>query len=355
MFGDMFDDPFFQNFFGGVTEKQITLTSEPDAIKVLELPTAGRPAGFSGAVGKFDVTAELSETNATTGDPLTLRLKVTGAGNFDRVASTMLGEVSGWKTYRPTAKFEAADSAGLTGEKIFEQAVIPTEAGTVTLPSMRFTSFDPDAGRFESKHTSPITITVAPAPAGGLTATKPVANAPANAAANPASGQLSTDGLRPDHALTGASVASLRPVYFEPWFIAVQAGLWFGFAAIGFALRRRAVRAHDPSIERERSARKAVEACLAEMDRAATAQDATRFFNAARAALQHRLATRWGLVPEAITVVEVDARMNGDGADIRRLFALADQAAYSGQQFTAGDFQQWKSMVLGQLNPNKRV
>jgi hypothetical protein len=351
MFGDLFDDPFFQNFFGGVTEKQITLASEPDAIKVLELPTEGRPSDFNGAVGEFDVTAELTTTNATVGDPLTLRLKVTGTGNFDRVNSAMLGEVGGWKTYKPAAKFEAADSASLTGEKVFEQAIIPSQAGSLALPAMSFSYYNPDAGRYETKRTSPLTITVAPAPAGGLAATVPPANAPANASARPASGQVSADGLRPDHAIRGRTVASLRPLYFQPWFLATQSALLLGFAALGLILRRREARAHDPSAERAKAARKAVEACLAEMEAAANAQDAARFFASARSALQHRLATRWGLVPEAITIAEVDARMNGDGAEIRRLFALADQAAYSGQHLAAGDFQQWKTTVLNQLNP----
>ena len=56
IFDDPFNDPFFQSFFGGTTEKQITVTSDPDVLKVLALPTAGRPAGFSGAVGQFEVS-----------------------------------------------------------------------------------------------------------------------------------------------------------------------------------------------------------------------------------------------------------------------------------------------------------
>jgi len=101
--GSMLNDPFFQSFFGGgTTEKQITVASDPDALTVLALPAAGRPAGFSGAVGKFEVSSELSSARSAAGDPLTLRLKVTGTGDFDRVNSAMLGAADGWKTYQPT-------------------------------------------------------------------------------------------------------------------------------------------------------------------------------------------------------------------------------------------------------------
>jgi len=60
---DVFNDPFFQNFFGGgTTEKEITLTSPPATISVMALPTQNRPEGFTGAVGHFKVSSELSAT-----------------------------------------------------------------------------------------------------------------------------------------------------------------------------------------------------------------------------------------------------------------------------------------------------
>jgi hypothetical protein len=143
MFEDAFNDPFFQNFFGGTTEKEITVASHAEAIRVFPLPTEGRPAGFGGAVGNFEVNSELSAAQSAAGDPLTLRLKVTGTGSFDRVNSSMLGAVDGWKTYPPTAKFGPADSAGYSGEKDFEQAVIPIKAGRETVPALAFNFFNP--------------------------------------------------------------------------------------------------------------------------------------------------------------------------------------------------------------------
>ena len=107
LFGDVFNDSFFQDFFGGTTEKQITVASEPDGLKVLALPATGRPAGFAGAVGNFEVSSELSAARTAASDPLTLRLKVTGTGSFDRVSSAMLGEADGWKTYQTNREVSA--------------------------------------------------------------------------------------------------------------------------------------------------------------------------------------------------------------------------------------------------------
>ena len=351
LFEDVFNDSFFQSFFGGTTEKQITLASEPDGIKVLALPTGGRPAGFAGAVGKFEVGSELSSAKTVAGDPLTLRLKVTGTGNFDRVNSTMLGEVGGWKTYKPTAKFEPADSAGYSGEKDFEQAVIPLQPGRQTVPGLAFSFFNPDTRQYETKLTAPLSVEVSTAPAGSLaTATAPASNASPIPAPKPP-----RDGLCPDHVETGSTVATLRPVYFQTWFVGSQSALVLCFAGGLIFLRRRERRMNDADGARRRVASSAIASCLAEMDAASIAGDAVRFFQCARAALQQRLATRWHVVPASITIAEIDARLNGEGAEMRRIFALADQAAYSGQHLGAGDFQQWKETVRGELNHTEEL
>jgi hypothetical protein len=341
--GSMLNDPFFQSFFGGgTTEKQITVASDPDALKVLELPAVGRPAGFGGAVGKFAVSSELSAAASTAGDPLTLRLKVTGTGNFDRVNSAMLGQVGGWKTYQSTAKFVPTDSAGYGGEKDFEQAVIPLQPGRQTVPAIAFSFFNPDTQRYETKTSAPLNVEVSPAPAGSVVTTAAAANAtPSNDAPR--------DGLRPDHVESGGMVATLRPLYFQPWFVGTQSALILSFAGGLVFLRRRESRVQDTKGARRREASVAIGQCLAQMDASAAAGDPVHFFQSARGALQHQLATRWHVAPASITIAEIDERLNGDGTDIRRIFAIADQAAYSREQLTTADFEQWKETVRNQL------
>jgi BatD DUF11 like domain len=351
LFNDVFNDSFFQDFFGGTTEKQITVASEPDGLKVLALPVVGRPAGFAGAVGKFEVSSELSAAKTAAGDPLTLRLKVTGTGNFDRVNSAMLGEMGGWKTYKPTAKFEPADSAGYSGEKDFEQAVIPMQPGRQTVPALAFSFFNPDTRQYETKVTAPMSLEVSTASAGSLATS---ATSASNASPIPAS-QPRRDGLCPDHVETGSMVATLRPLYFQTWFVGSQSALVLCLACGLIFLRRRERRMNDADGARQREASSAIASCLAEMEAASIAGDAVRFFQCARAALQQRLAARWHVVPASITIAEIDARLNGEGAEIRRIFALADQAAYSGQHLGAGDFQQWKETVRGQLKHTEEL
>jgi hypothetical protein len=70
-----------------------------------------------------------------------------------------------------------------------------------------------------------------------------------------------------------------------------------------------------------------------ELQTTARAGNATRFFNAARTAL---LAT-------------VGAGLDAEGEEIRQLFALADEANYSGDQPTTTEFERWIEIVRQRL------
>ena len=100
-FGDLLNDPMFQNFFGTSTEKEVTVASAPTTFSVLELPAEHRPADFSGAVGHFTVSGGVSSDQTKLGDPITVRMRVSGEGSFDRVSSSMLHGAEDWKTYSP--------------------------------------------------------------------------------------------------------------------------------------------------------------------------------------------------------------------------------------------------------------
>jgi hypothetical protein len=341
---DFFNDPFFQNFFGGTTEKEITVASTPAEFNVLALPPQNRPAGFSGAVGTFKVTSDLSTTTATVGDPVTLRLQVSGAGNFDRVKSPMLGSVDDWKTYAPTSSFTAADSAGYHGRKVFEQPLIAAQPGNQTLPGIAFSYFDPDTGRYETVRTAPLSVAVSPVAAGS-----PVAIAPAaivGAATATVSGPP-TGGLRPDHIDTGESSKSLVPLYFQPRYLSIPGVLSVALTGAWLWMRRRAQASNGDNVQQAH--RMKVARLLAQMDQAAAAGDVMGFFNSARTAVRGTLAARWQVSPESITPESTDSRLGTNAADIRRLFDLADEAAYSGSMLEHIDTQKWRLLVLRQL------
>jgi hypothetical protein len=343
MLDDLLGDPFLQNFFGATIPKDVTVSSPEAAIKVLPLPTAGRPPDFAGAVGTFKISTDISSDKNTAGDPLTLRMHVHGAGNFDRVESSMLGGDAQWKAYDPKATFNSTDPLGYRGEKIFEQPLIAAQPGTHTIPPLSFSYFDPGERRYETAHSSPLSVTVAPA--------ADAANEPPPA--NPA-GALADDshsGLRPDHAVTDARVHSLTPLYFQPRFVGFSSLLALLFGGGWVTLRRRERNALDTQRQRELARSQLTQTLLAKMSAASTTGDAALFLNSARSALQQTLSARWQVAPEEISEALVEARLeDADRDDIRQLFALADEANYSGDDLKAADFERWTQIVSRQLS-----
>jgi len=341
-FGDdsAFDDSFFDDFFSNATQKPLTLHTNGATVKIKPLPLQGRPSDFSGAVGQFEVSGEVSAKNGTTSDPLTLKIKIEGHGNFDRVTTSGLTNSSDWKTYKPNGKFTANDSARIEGEKTFEQSIVPTKPGVQEIPALNFSYFDPEAQRYVTKSTTPIAIDVAQ----GNTSVPVATAAPVADAQKP-----NSDGLAPDQLVIGRTVSSLRPLVLTPWFLTLNAVMIIAivFGAAFRWLRHR--RANDPQRLQREATEKSVRESLAKMDSALRAQDAPRFFTAARHALQERLAAKWELPTSRVTIPEIRARLNGNGEEIRSVFQTADEIAYSGRQFTVPDLQRWRAVVQQQL------
>jgi hypothetical protein len=78
-------DPFFSSFFDRVETRPVDLPVEKTLIRVKPLPSTGKPAGFSGAVGNFDFSVSAKPLDVHPGDPITLTLTISGNGNLDRV------------------------------------------------------------------------------------------------------------------------------------------------------------------------------------------------------------------------------------------------------------------------------
>jgi hypothetical protein len=326
--------PFAQIMSRGVAPKDMTIASPASELKVLSLPTQGRPSDFTGAVGDFQVSSDTSPTRVAAGDPLTLHLRISGVGNFDRVDSTMLDHLDHWKTYPPKSTFTPSDAAGNKGEKVFEQPLIAALAGEQSIPALEFSYFNPRTQHYERAHTQPVKVMVSASLADSSLGTPDEAHHP-----NGASTSAFARGLRPDHRGPRSSVSELRPPYFQRPFLAVPATLALILAGSWLAVRPQPARA--PS--------KAAKLALAQLAAAARSGDSSSFFTAARSTLLQAFAHRWQMSPDQITSTELQVRLGGAAEDIERLFALADEVKYSDYKPGGTELQRWLGLVRGQL------
>lgn len=135
------------------------LTANPIGLEVRPLPGKGKPPDFSGAVGRYSISASVDRDSAGVDEPITLKIVLTGTGNIKSLPPLEVPELSDFRVYE-SGKTESikSDNYMISGRKTFELALIPRTSGSFTVPSFQYSFFDPRRGRYETVQTKPFEI-----------------------------------------------------------------------------------------------------------------------------------------------------------------------------------------------------
>jgi hypothetical protein len=335
-------DPFAGSFFGDdadpfadldsmfdtgpVEQHAVTLKNTAGRIVVTDLPAAGKPAGFSGAVGHFALAIDPPTGELRVGEPATISIHATGTGNFDRLAIPGLTATPELDTYAGKTAFVATGANSLAGTKTFTQTIVPRHAGDLAIPAVEIAYFDPVTRTYATARTAPLALTIAP----GATAEPASARVPVMAAKQIDLGD------------------TLTPLFHRARFRGLVAVMLAAAAALmGLAWWRR-----DPRLARVLGSRR-LDRAIAKRQRAMAAAarrgDSTAFFTSAREALQARLGAIWHIAPEAITAADVSTRLGTAGAGIHAVFEHADQTTYAADLAPTQPLDPWLAVVRDEL------
>lgn len=169
--------------------KHEVMTGRPLVLRILPLPAEGRPGGFEGAIGRFEIAAACDRATVDEGEVfrLTVTLRGEGNGTLPRL------DLPGFHVYG-TAPEDGGRRAVLD--------VAALSADVKEIPSIPFAFFDPAGAGYRVVRTDPIPLEVRPRaretpppPAGDPTA--PVLLAVAVALAVPVAALLLWLRLRP--------------------------------------------------------------------------------------------------------------------------------------------------------------
>jgi tetratricopeptide (TPR) repeat protein len=164
-------DPFARLFTRPAVKR---IASEPVTVTVRPLPEAGKPPGFSGAVGRFQLNAALDRDSSVVNEPVKLVLTVQGTGNFRGLSAPLLSLPDGLGAFDTQEECDLAPSPeGNRGSCTYTYLVVPRRAGDFTLPAMELWYFEPASGRYRRLATPSYTLVVQAgesAAAGGATA-----------------------------------------------------------------------------------------------------------------------------------------------------------------------------------------
>lgn len=116
----------------------------------------GAPKGFAGAVGSFTLSALADVDELEEGDPIALRLLVSGTGNLDSLPAPGLDAPEGdWKIYEPSRLERQGERRDVTGTVGFSQIIRPLTVQD-QVPPFELVYFNPRTATYATSRTKPI-------------------------------------------------------------------------------------------------------------------------------------------------------------------------------------------------------
>lgn len=156
-------DPFDLYFNGGsnYVEVKKELRTPSVKLKVDNLPY-GKPADFSGGVGEFGITSNISSTEVKANEAVTLRVTISGVGNMKLIKTPEVNFPVDFEIYDPKVDNNfSVKTNGLSGSKTIEYLAIPRHAGVYVIPSVKFSYFDVKSKSYKTLETESYTLNVA--------------------------------------------------------------------------------------------------------------------------------------------------------------------------------------------------
>ena len=315
-----------RNIFGEIDSWQsVNAESQPETLNVLPLPKENVPPTFNGAVGTFTVAVSASPTNVAVGDPITVKVQITGTGALDGVT---LPSQDGWqqfKLYPPTSEFQPNDQLGMSGTKTFSLTAVPQNLDIKELPPFSFSFFDPGQKIYRTITQPAIPIIVRPSAAS--------LPPPALSANTPAENQSTNSDIAPIKVRLGDVGPVRPPLAVQPGFLAAQTIPVLVWLALLFQRRRKERLDKNPRLRRQLQVAQIIRHGLKQLREYAAANQSAEFFSTLFHLLQEQLGERLNLPASAITESIVEERLRPLRVDdntlalVAELFHACNQAA----------------------------
>lgn len=156
-----------RDFFGSRIYKQAskTVSAGKRTLNVQALPEAGKPEGFTGAVGQFEFNVTTSKTSLNASESLQAKVEVSGKGNLKLFQLPEPELPSALEVYEPEFDESVRTTlSGMQGKVVNNYTIVPSFRGRYPIPSIAFSYFDPKSKSYRTLNSEEITINVMEGP-----------------------------------------------------------------------------------------------------------------------------------------------------------------------------------------------
>lgn len=340
----------FDDFFGSYTNVTRALTAPGVTIHSEALPK-GKPVNFSGGVGQFSLTGDISATELKANDAVTVRLAIQGAGNMKMLKSPAIDWPEGFETYDPKVTNKLKQTTqGMSGTREIEYLAIPRSAGTYSIPAVTFSYFDTRDNQYKTLSVGGWTLHIARSESEGeqTAVVQNYVNKEDIKQLGTDIRYISTGELQGEESRSSKVVFgtwTYRLCFIIPLLIAVVLFIVF---------RRRIAENADRVRMRYKKANKVAQKRLREAKKAMDNVDKTAFYEAIERAAWTYLSDRLSIPTANLNKDNIESILRGKNVDdtliaeVREVLSVAEQARYA--PTTNSDMEQLYSRTATLIN-----
>lgn len=301
------------NFTGFFSFLNKSLSSENTWIEVRALP-AGKPRGFTGAVGDFTVSQQFSTDKISLGEALTSTVKISGQGNFSQFNVPGYPALEEFQVSEPSLQDKLATD--IQGSRYINFTLLPQTTGEFGIPGYTFSWFDTSEGvyrKFEGpKHKLSVKT------GNVLSYFSDLFQEEKPKTLNPL--------------IARADYPDFRPYASQPWFWIFLGVLAISLLISGYISRERNIRRMDPNAYTKKKASRILNKYLREATDAVMNMS-TRFYPLAESGLMNFLANKYSIskslsTPELLSALKEKGIPQDLVAELEDFLLLCQKARY---------------------------
>ena len=249
-----------RDFFGNVIYDRTSqfISTGMRKINVKDLPRAGKPDSFTGAVGQFDFDVILNKSSLRATESFTAELKVNGNGNLKLFDLPNILVPNSMELFDPEREeLINTNLSGMNGSVSKSFTIIPKFQGNFPIEEVEFSYFDPNTEQYKVLKSPRLTVDVYDGPTIG------------NSISNDNSNVITSDDSFRFIKLKGNLKPANRDIFFESQFFYILASSPFILSLAIIALsayRKKRKQSYSESIKaEEKKIKKMLETALSSL------------------------------------------------------------------------------------------
>ena len=163
-----------RDIWGNLVNRQVpkVITAGKRTIKVKSLPQEGKPVGFTGAVGNFDLNFSLNKDVLKASESFQGMIKVSGRGNLKLFNLPKINVPAALEVYEPEhTENIKTNLLGMQGSIQDTYTIVPEFQGNYPIPGVSFSYFDPNKKRYVILNSEEQMVNVNEGPVAGTSST----------------------------------------------------------------------------------------------------------------------------------------------------------------------------------------